>query len=232
VKTVAAPVASTPPAGTATTGTPSAPPQLQTPIAPAPSGGGFLNGLASLIISLLFLAAVGYGCYYAYTTGRLKTLFDKLGIQTAPLTDAGAVAPNPFTKPERTPIQPITEGTAEPFGGTAPVGNGSAAGYAVPDAGPRLVATMGAYSGNIFPLAGPRTEIGRDAANAVALPQDTNASRRHATIEAVGGQYSVTDNNSSNGTFVNGVRILSQTPQPLRLGDEVQIGQTRFRFEA
>jgi pSer/pThr/pTyr-binding forkhead associated (FHA) protein len=39
----------------------------------------------------------------------------------------------------------------------------------------------------------------------------------------------VTDLGSSNGVFVNGVRIGGS--QPLRSGDEVQIGNTRFRFE-
>lgn len=98
--------------------------------------------------------------------------------------------------------------------------------------GPRLIATAGAYAGNIFPLTGASADIGRDSGNAVALPNDTNASRRHATIQRADGQFTLVDNSSSNGTFVNGVRVVSQTPQVLRPGDEVQIGLTRFRFEA
>jgi pSer/pThr/pTyr-binding forkhead associated (FHA) protein len=84
----------------------------------------------------------------------------------------------------------------------------------------------------VFPIAGSVADIGRDAANMIALPNDTNSSRRHATISINGSEYSVVDNSSSNGTFLNGVRIPANVPQPLRPGDEVQIGMTRFRFDA
>jgi len=188
-----------------------------------------LNSIVSTVISLLFLVAVGYGVWWAYKAGHLKTALDKLGINTAQMDTGTAGIPDPFAKDNRTPIQPITEGTADPFAGGA-----AGASFAAPSVadGPRLVATAGAYSGNIFPLSGPSSDIGRDTANAVALPNDTNASRRHATIQGGGGQFTLVDNGSSNGTFVNGVRVAAQTPQQLRPGDEVQIGQTRFRFEA
>jgi hypothetical protein len=188
-----------------------------------------LGSVINTVVSLLFLAGIGYGLYWLYTTGRMKNLIAKLGIPTDSMATAGANAPSPFDKQARSPIQPITEGTADPFGGA---GMGAGAAAAPVQAGPRLVATMGTYAGSIFPIKGPTADIGRDTSNVVALPNDTNASRRHAIIQAGGGQYSVVDNGSSNGTFVNGVRIASQSPQPLNPGDEVQIGMTRFRFEA
>ena len=43
------------------------------------------------------------------------------------------------------------------------------------------------------------------------------------------GGFVIRDQGSSNGTFVNGARV---TEAPLRPGDEVSIGGTRFRFEA
>lgn len=199
------------------------------PAPTAPQTSPFGN-IISTVISWLVLAGIAYGLYWAYSNGRIKPFLDKLGIQTEPMAATGGKADNPFAKPERTPIQPITEGTADPFAG-APATNG-VAGYASPNSGPRLVGTMGSYAGSIFPLNGGNLEIGRDPGNAVPLPQDTNASRRHATIQSLNGEYRVIDNDSSNGTYVNGVRIAAQTPQTLRPGDEVQIGQTRFRFEA
>jgi hypothetical protein len=202
------------------------------PVAPAPqpqAASNPLEWLVNLIVSLIFLGAVLYAILWAYKNGYIKKGLDHLGIQTQPVTATGPQG-SPFDKPARAPLQPITEGTADPLagGGFAPV-SGMAP---VPSAGPRLVATMGTYAGSVFPLGGPLVDIGRDTANPIALPQDTNASRRHATIQASNGQYTVTDNGSSNGTFVNGVRINSQTPHPLRPGDELQIGMTRFRFEA
>ena len=94
------------------------------------------------------------------------------------------------------------------------------------------MATMGTYAGQIYPLTGGTVEIGRDTTNAIPLPNDTNASRRHATLQLNGAQVVVTDNGSSNGTFINGVRIATQTPTPLNPRDELTVGNTRFRLEA
>jgi pSer/pThr/pTyr-binding forkhead associated (FHA) protein len=192
-----------------------------------------LSGIVSTVVSLLFLGGVGYGLYWAYQNGHLKNLLDKLGIQTQPVA-AGGPQSSPFDRPQKTPVQPITEGTADPLTGGGNFAGSGAAGFGatpVASAGPRLVGTMGAYAGSIFPLNGTALDIGRDAGNPIALPGDTNASRKHATVQFTGGQATVTDNGSSNGTFVNGVRIAAQAPHPLRVGDEVQIGMTRFRFE-
>jgi hypothetical protein len=227
VHTVALPAAAPAP-GTVTTAAPAVPSAAPAAAAaPAPQqGNSFLSDLASLLI----LGCIAYGLFWAYKQGHIKKLLDNLGIQTQPVAATNGPQGSPFDKPERTPIQPITEGTADPLaGGGFAVAMGAPP---IPGSGPRLVATMGSYAGNIFPLTGAATDIGRDAANPVPLPQDTNTSRRHATIQALNGQYTVTDNGSSNGTYVNGVRINSQTPQPLRPGDELQIGMTRFRFEA
>ena len=169
-------------------------------------------------------------CFGAYQNGHIKTMLDKLNIQTQPPSAVGPQI-SPFDKPQRAPIQPITDGTSEPLGGGNYAGGVAMAAPPIVSAGPRLVATMGTYAGNIFPLSGGSLDIGRDATNAVALPNDTNASRRHAILQVAGGQTTVMDNGSSNGTFVNGIRIPAQAPHPLSPGDEVQIGMTRFRYE-
>ncbi len=211
-------------------GYPAAPPIA--PYAPVNNSDSPFSGVLSTIVSLLFLGGVGYGLYWAYQNGHLKNLLDKLGIQTQPLTASGP-QPSPFDKPNRAPVQPITEGTADPLHGFAGGAAGATSYASTPtvSSGPRLVGTMGTYAGQIFPLSGTALDIGRDAANPIALPDDTNASRRHAILQLSGGQATVVDNGSSNGTFVNGVRIAAQMPHPLQSGDEVQIGMTRFRFE-
>jgi len=198
------------------------------------SSAGPFSGVLSTLVSLIFLGAIFYGVYWLYQTGRLKNVMDKLGLTNAMMaTDAGTgTAPSPFDKPAKPPIQPITDGTADPFGGIGMAGGGMGATPAPVASGPRLVATMGTYAGSIFPLVGPSMDIGRDAGNPIPLPNDTNTSRRHATVQMTNGQVILVDNSSSNGTYVNGVRIPGQTPQPLRPGDEVNIGNTRFRFEA
>jgi hypothetical protein len=232
VHTVALPAATVPTAATTTATGTTAP--ATAPSAPAPQpASNPVTELINTLVSLAILAGVGYGILWAYKQGHIKKMLDNLGIQTQPVAATAGPQGNPFEKPTRAPIQPITEGTADPLAGTGFAAGGVAmAAPPVVGTGPRLVATMGTYAGSIFPLTGPLTDIGRDAANPVALPNDTNASRRHATIQADNGQYNVTDNGSSNGTYVNGVRVAAQTPQPLRPGDELQVGMTRFRFEA
>jgi hypothetical protein len=199
----------------------------------AQSNAGPFSGVLSTLVSLLFLGGLFYGLYWLYQNGKLKNVFDKLGLSNAVMaTEAGTPAPSPFDKPAKPAIQPITDGTTDPFGGVGMAGGGMGAAPMPIATGPRLVATMGTYAGAIFPLLGPSTDIGRDAGNPIPLPNDTNTSRRHATLQLTNGQVVLVDNASSNGTYVNGVRIASQVPQPLRTGDEVNIGNTRFRFEA
>jgi ABC-type Mn2+/Zn2+ transport system ATPase subunit len=74
---------------------------------------------------------------------------------------------------------------------------------------------------------GERTEIqiGRDAENDVRLDVP-GVSRYHAVIQRVGQRYRVRDLRSTNGTFVNDVRIEAETW--LNPNDSVRIGPYRF----
>lgn len=77
-------------------------------------------------------------------------------------------------------------------------------------------------------LDAPRTTVGKDDANDVALADDPTASRLHAVLERFSAGWCVTDLGSSNGTWVNGERIWAA--HRLRHGDELRIGQTRLVF--
>ena len=57
----------------------------------------------------------------------------------------------------------------------------------------------------------------------------THVSRIHAIITSANGCYLIRDNKSTNGTFVNGVRIESQA---LNDGDRIGIGQIEIRYRA
>jgi len=95
-------------------------------------------------------------------------------------------------------------------------------------AGSRLTGLEGPYAGQVFPLAGPVVTIGRDPSRDIALGQDSTVSRSHARVAWENGQHVLYDEGSSNGTFVNGVRVSIQALVP---GDVIQFGASKFRYE-
>lgn len=72
--------------------------------------------------------------------------------------------------------------------------------------------------------------IGRQSDCDVALSGSKKVSRRHCCIAQVNSQFLIRDLGSTNGVFVNGSRITNETP--LRLGDDVTVGDVRFRIES
>jgi len=81
-----------------------------------------------------------------------------------------------------------------------------------------------------LPLAGRvRTTIGRDAACDLVLP-DNHVSRRHAAIELVEGQHLLRDEGSSNGTFLNGLRLSRSHAFALRERDVIEIGSRKILY--
>ena len=71
--------------------------------------------------------------------------------------------------------------------------------------------------------------IGRGAQNDIRVDEDEYASARHARVEPRLDGVWVHDLGSSNGTFVNGIRI--ERPRKLTQGDVVRVGESDFRFE-
>jgi diguanylate cyclase (GGDEF)-like protein len=71
------------------------------------------------------------------------------------------------------------------------------------------------------------TSIGRDESSSLALEQDS-ISRRHALIEHRNGEFFLRDLGSTNGTFVNEVRVNSSVS--LSPGDRIRFGDQIFKF--
>ena len=72
------------------------------------------------------------------------------------------------------------------------------------------------------------TTIGRDVNNSIVV-DDRFASSEHAVLTFRGRAWYVEDLGSTNGTYVNGDRI--DGVAPLAYGDDLQVGQVRFRLE-
>ena len=83
------------------------------------------------------------------------------------------------------------------------------------------------HSGQRFKI-GSMLRIGRDPVNEIVL-SDTNVSRLHATLSEIQAGLLLRDENSSNGTLVNGVQIRGLVQ--LQSGDNITIGNWTFVVE-
>lgn len=90
-----------------------------------------------------------------------------------------------------------------------------------------LVFASGPRRGRRVGLEGDTLKIGRDRGNEI-VTEDENASRTHAELERRNDKYVLRDLGSTNGTFVNGVRV---TETELRSGDKIIIGDTLLVYE-
>lgn len=80
--------------------------------------------------------------------------------------------------------------------------------------------------GDRFPLR-PVTSLGRDLGNTIVLP-DPAVSAEHALLALRDGHWWLEDLGSTNGTYLNDVRIAQ--PTLVVPGDVIRIGHTRLRL--
>jgi serine phosphatase RsbU (regulator of sigma subunit) len=91
-----------------------------------------------------------------------------------------------------------------------------------------LVAISGAESGKRIEIAEASFTIGRNPDQTLVIAEQS-VSRRHARISIVDDGALVEDLGSTNGTFLDGVRL--QAPQRMDHGRHVKFGERAFRYE-
>jgi len=97
------------------------------------------------------------------------------------------------------------------------------------DNGPSVMLTVIAppeYLNTLYELTDAESIIGRASGCAVPIEDDTFVSHLHARIYTRGAEFWIEDLGSTNGSFVNGKKLVS--PIPLRNGDKIQVGRTVF----
>ena len=82
-------------------------------------------------------------------------------------------------------------------------------------------------SGQEHPLGSPVTRMGRAVENEIVI-LDKRSSREHAVIRQEGRKLILEDQGSTNGTYLNGERLLN--PVQLRDGDQIRVGDIVFTF--
>ncbi len=86
----------------------------------------------------------------------------------------------------------------------------------------QLVMRSGPVPGEAFPLQNPLITIGRDPASDIMI-NDAEVSRQHARLTLQSGGYVLEDLGSTNGTFVNGQRLMG--PRVLKPGEVISVGE-------
>jgi hypothetical protein len=86
----------------------------------------------------------------------------------------------------------------------------------------RMVMRSGPTVGKVYSLEKSEMFVGRDLSNEIVI-NDPEISRRHARLYQQGNSYVLEDLGSTNGSFVNGQRLMG--PNVLRPGDTITFGE-------
>jgi hypothetical protein len=86
----------------------------------------------------------------------------------------------------------------------------------------RIRVLTGPRPGKVYDLTLPVITIGRDVTNSIIIG-DAEVSRKHSRLTSQSGSYLIEDLGSTNGTMVNGQRLLG--PHLLRPGEIIVLGE-------
>src|SRR6202030_350452 len=88
----------------------------------------------------------------------------------------------------------------------------------------------GTEPGRMYEVRNESLSIGRNRESDIFL-EDLAVSRLHASILNLGNSnYALRDEESANGTKLNGQPVNKHQPYPLQEGDKIQLGQTELIF--
>jgi hypothetical protein len=135
----------------------------------------------------------------------------------------------PAPAPRPAPVPPSRPAARPRPAAAAPAGRppGAFAAFVTEDGTTEFpLAAEGAAIGRFDPVTGMRPEV-----DLSAVDINRSVSRHHARVSRSRGEFSLTEEvGALNGTFVNGKRLTTGKPAPLRDGDEVGLGMVRLRF--
>jgi hypothetical protein len=185
------------------------------------SGGSVIGSIIVYLVVLGLIIGVGYFAWKYLVTNpdSVGSKLEALGVQIPKPGGDPLSNPAPMPMPKApAPVQKIILDDAAPDQ-IAPV----VASTVMSD--PRLVS----QNGDAMQLPEGELIVGREVGLGLSLVGESTVSRRHAQLTRTGSTVIVKDFGSTNGTFVNGVQL--QGEKQLQIGDTVQFGSVRFRFE-
>ena len=179
-----------------------------------------MSELTLLILRIAFLVVLWlfvFGVVYALRTD----LFGQR-VRRQPEPDA-ARSPFPVASAQAAPaVAPVQR----PPSPANPMPHSSHPAATATSAG-RLVITSGAKEGMELPLTNQPITIGRSSESGLVI-RDDYTSTHHARLMLLNDSWVVQDLDSTNGTFLDGVRVVVPTQVPLNT--PVKIGTTSFEL--
>ncbi|MCY7324952.1 MAG: FHA domain-containing protein [Microbacteriaceae bacterium] len=176
-----------------------------------------MSDLTLLILRLAFLLVL-WGFVFAVVYALRTDLFGQR-VRRQSVPDAAAAAPAPSAPPSVAPVQrPQTPANSLPHS-TAPPATSTSAN--------RLVITSGPRSGVEMPLSNQPLTVGRSSESGLVI-RDDYTSTHHARLMLLNDSWVIQDLDSTNGTFLDGSRVVVPTQIPLNTA--VRIGTTSFEL--
>lgn len=175
-----------------------------------------MSDLTLLILRLAFLLVL-WGFVFAVVYALRTDLFGQR-VRRQSVPDAVAAAPA-AAPPSVAPVQrPQTPANSLPHSTAPPATSTSAH---------RLVITSGPRSGVEMPLSNQPLTIGRSSESGLVI-RDDYTSTHHARLMLLNDSWVIQDLDSTNGTFLDGSRVVVPTQIPL--DTPVKIGTTSFEL--
>lgn len=184
-------------------------------------GGNPLGNILTTILGLAFVGGVAYFIIRMLNQNpdKVKDTLTKLGADIPKPADDPVNDPDPVKPIVPEPVQQIILDSVPAVAPVTPSSPAVATGI------PKLVSS----DGSSFELPEGETVVGREFGNGLVVPNDT-ISRRHAVLTKTGQSVMISDQGSTNGTWINGAKLSVATE--LRNGDSVRFGSVEYRFEA
>ncbi|HLT67990.1 FHA domain-containing protein [Salinibacterium sp. GXW1014] len=169
-----------------------------------------MSELTLLLLKLGFLLLL-WAFIFAIVYALRSDLFGER-VRRMPAQASAAEAP-PYEAP-------VAEPAPRPVAAGSPTGGGSGVAR-------RLVITSGAKAGTELTLDDQPLTIGRSGDSGLVI-RDDYTSTHHARLMLWGDEWVIQDLDSTNGTFLEGKRVMAPTPVPI--GASVKIGTTSFEL--
>ncbi len=180
-----------------------------------------MSELTLLILRLAFLLVL-WGFVFAVVYALRSDLFGQRARRVAsPDVASPLIAEQPAAAPAP-PVAPVHR----PPGPASALPNARGPAATITSAG-RLVITSGAKAGIELPLGNQPLTIGRSSESGLVI-RDDYTSTHHARLMLLNDSWVIQDLDSTNGTFLDGVRVVVPTQIPLNT--PVKIGTTSFEL--